>query len=125
MVPSMFDDLLHLVGPSLIKKTTHLREPRSAEIRLAITLRYLAAGESQASSFNYLVSRSTDCEIREIREILKPIAMNIWEILKPISTKIWEILKPIYMKIWEILKPIYYENMGNIEAHIYECMGKY
>ena len=42
MVPSMFDELLRLVGPSLVKKTTNLRGPISAEIRLAIALRYLA-----------------------------------------------------------------------------------
>ena len=64
MIPSMFDELLRLVGPSVVKKATNLREPISAEIRLPITLRYLAAGESQASlSFNYLVGRSTVCEI--------------------------------------------------------------
>ena len=64
MVPSMFDELLRSVGPSVVKKTTNLREPISAEIRLPTTLRYLAAGESQESlSFNYLLRRSTVCGI--------------------------------------------------------------
>ena len=76
MVPSMFDELLRLVGPSLVKKTTNLREPISAEIRLAITLRYLAAGESKASlSFNYRVARSTVCEILD--EVPAKILGNI------------------------------------------------
>ena len=44
-----------------------LSEPISAEIRLATTLRYLAASKSQASlSFNYRLGRSTVCEVLEL-----------------------------------------------------------
>ena len=49
MVPSMFDELPGFGGSSLVKKTTDLREPIPAVIRLAIILRSLAAGESKAS----------------------------------------------------------------------------
>ena len=39
-----FDDLLHLVGPSLCKQNTNYKDSISAEERLAVTLRFLAQG---------------------------------------------------------------------------------
>ena len=64
VLPSTFDDLLRLVGPSLTRKTSHFRKPFPSELRLAVAIRYLATGESQASlSFNYIIGRSTVCEI--------------------------------------------------------------
>ena len=46
MLPSTFDDLLRLIGPTLIKKTSRFREPLPPALRLAVALRYLAVGES-------------------------------------------------------------------------------
>ena len=43
---SIFQELLEKVRPFITKKTTNMRSPISVEEKLAITLRYLATGES-------------------------------------------------------------------------------
>ena len=48
MSPDRFDHLLSLVHDGLVKKF-HIRKPISPEERLAVTLRYLASGDSQTS----------------------------------------------------------------------------
>ena len=64
MLPSVFDDLLSLVGPSLTKQRSRFREPLLPAMRLAVTLCYVATGESQASlSFSVRIGRSTVCQI--------------------------------------------------------------
>ena len=47
MTPERFDHLLLLVGPMLTKKSLY-REPISAGERLAVTLRFLATGDSHS-----------------------------------------------------------------------------
>ena len=80
MLPSVFDDLLNLVGPSLTKQRSRFREPLPPAMRLAVALRYLATGESQASlSFNFRIGRSTVCQI------LNEVPEKIWGALSPIS----------------------------------------
>ena len=55
MTPERFDHLLLLVGPMLTKKSLY-REPISAGERLAVTLRFLATGDSQQTiSFSYRI----------------------------------------------------------------------
>ena len=64
MTPNRFEHLLSLVGPMIQKKTTRFRMPISAPQRLALTLRYLATGESQQSlSFSYRVGKATVSKI--------------------------------------------------------------
>ena len=64
MLLSTFNDLLRLIGPSLPKRNTNCRKPLSPELRIAVALRYLATGESQASlSYKYHIGRSTLCDI--------------------------------------------------------------
>eukprot|EP00795_Rhopilema_esculentum_P008700 gene8700-14721_t len=45
MLPSTFDDLLHLVGPSLVRQRTRFREPLPPALRLAVAVRYLATAD--------------------------------------------------------------------------------
>ena len=60
MTPNRFEHLLTLVAPLLEKRTTRFREPISAFQRLALTLRFLATGESQQSlSFSYRIEKAT------------------------------------------------------------------
>lgn len=47
--PQQFDILLEKVDPIIRKKDTNFRKAISPEIRLAITLRYLASGDSYRS----------------------------------------------------------------------------
>lgn len=49
MSPESFDFLLEKVRPLITKKDTRMRKAISAETRLAITLRYLASGDSYRS----------------------------------------------------------------------------
>ena len=59
MLPSMFDELLSLVGLSIVRNGSNFREPLSPSLKLAVTLRYLATGESQASlTFKFRIGRS-------------------------------------------------------------------
>ena len=83
MLPSTFDDLLHLVGPLLMKGTTNFRKPLPPELRVAVALRYLATGESQAFlSYNYRIWRSTVCDI------LDEVPEKIWEALSPVAVRV-------------------------------------
>ena len=59
MSPQSFDYLLTLVGPRIRKKDTNFRKAIPPAERLAITLRFLASGESQQSlAFLFRVGRS-------------------------------------------------------------------
>ena len=46
MKPENFDEILHFVRYKISKDTTHLREPIAPEIKLAITIRFLATGNT-------------------------------------------------------------------------------
>ena len=46
MKPENFDEILHFVRYIISKDTTHLREPIAPEIKLAITIRFLATGNT-------------------------------------------------------------------------------
>ena len=49
MSPTTFEKLLCLVGPDIEKEATQMRNPISSSERLALTLRYLATGDAQAT----------------------------------------------------------------------------
>ena len=77
MSPESFDYLLTLVGPLISRESTKFREPISAAERLALTLRYLASGNSQQSmSFAYRIGRTTVCNI------IQETCSAIWQALK-------------------------------------------
>ena len=80
-----FDDLLALVGPLLARRDNYWSKQRAnitpAE-RLALTIRYLATGNSQVSiSFSYRIGRSTICKI--VRETCDAL----WKSLQPLYVK--------------------------------------
>ena len=60
MAPSGIKGLRRLVAPLIRKKTTRLRKPISVEEKLAVTLRFLATGESYSSlQYQFRISKST------------------------------------------------------------------
>ena len=64
MTPSRFDHLLSLVGPAIIRQETNFRKPVSPGERLAVTIQYLATGDSmQTIAFSFRLGHSTVCEI--------------------------------------------------------------
>ena len=101
MLPSMFDELLSLVGPSIVRKGSNFREPLSPSLKLAVTQRYLATGETQASLlFNFRIGRSTVCEISN------EVPKQIWNVISPVSMAVpkthskWKKLADDFWNLW-------------------------
>ena len=82
--------ILEKIRPQISKKNTVMREAIPAEIRLAITLRYLATGDSYASlsflfkvskqSISYIVSetmRSINEALKDYIKVYRPIVIQI------------------------------------------------
>ena len=64
MSPERFQHLLDLVRPQIENKVTKFRKAISAAERLAITLRFLATGDSQQTlSFSFRVGKATASKI--------------------------------------------------------------
>ena len=60
----MFQEILNKVAPLIVKKDTFWRESISPAIRLAITLRFLATGDSYLSlQYAFRVANNTICQI--------------------------------------------------------------
>ena len=90
MSPERFDHLLSLVGPLISKLATRFRNPISPSERLAVTLHYLATGDSQQSqSFDFGIGKSTVSNI--IRETCDGICQALLEkyLTGPESTENW------------------------------------
>ncbi|XP_072943516.1 uncharacterized protein [Epargyreus clarus] len=77
MSSSDFVFLLHKIGPMIEKQQTRLRMPIPAKIRLALTLRYLATGDSY-KSLHYLFKVSTPA----ISQIIPEVCQAINSVLK-------------------------------------------
>ena len=64
MAPERFDHLLSLLMPLISKKYTKFRKSMASNEHLALTLRFLASGESQISlSFQFWLGRATVSKI--------------------------------------------------------------
>ena len=64
MSPDRFDNLLTMVQPIIGKTDTRLRKSIPAAERLALTLRFLATGDSQQSlSFSFRIGKATVSKI--------------------------------------------------------------
>ena len=78
MTPTRYDQLLSLVGPAIIRQHTNFRSPISPGERLAVTLRFLATGDSmQTIAFSYRLGHSTVCNISE------DTCDSLWNVLAP------------------------------------------
>ena len=89
MSPATFKKLLQMVGPSIQREHTKMRKPISAGERLALTLRYLATGDAQATiARSYRMSPETAGRI--IKETCSAIWNNLTDYIKnPSSTAEW------------------------------------
>nr|CAH7731928.1 unnamed protein product [Callosobruchus chinensis] len=96
-----FDLLISLIGPRISKQITNYRECILAEMRLAITLRFLATGDSYSSlMYLFRVSRPLICKI--IPEVCECIIEALKEHVKlsdEVSRK-----KSEYQKYLELYK---------------------
>ena len=77
MSPNRFQHLLELVRPLITKKDTKMRKVILAEERLAVTLHFLATGDSQQSlSFSFRMGKTT------VSNIVTDTSNAIYQVLK-------------------------------------------
>ena len=77
MSPERFQHLLDLVRPHIEKEDTKFRKAISAAQRMAITLRFLATGDSQQTlSFSFRVGKAT------VSKIVAETSYAIYRVLK-------------------------------------------
>lgn len=77
MSSSTFNNLLEMISPSIEKQDTNYRKAIPANERLAITLRYLATGDSYISlAYTFKVSKQS------ISRIIPEVCSAIIEVLK-------------------------------------------
>ena len=78
ITPARFDELLRIVGPEITRQHTNFRSPISPGERLAVTLRFLATGDSmQTIVFSYRLGHSTVCNI------IEDTCDGLWSTLAP------------------------------------------
>ena len=102
MNTATFDELLARVGPTITKKTTCMRIPISPEEKLAVTIRFLATGESfESLQYQYRIHRTT------IAQFVPEVCFQIYKILKdeylstPCSKEEWETIARRSEERWQ------------------------
>ena len=103
MSPESFDVLLRHVEPHISKENTRFRESVPATTRLAVTLRYLASGESQQSlSWSFRLGRTT------VSKIVRETCEEIWKVLSsiylrsPSTEQEWKQTSNDFEEIWNL-----------------------
>lgn len=103
MSPDRFQHLLSLVCPIIAKKDTNMRKAIPAAERLAITLRFLATGDSQQTlSFSFRVGKST------ISKIVTETCDAIYMVLKdkymspPKNEEEWLNISKQFKEVWNM-----------------------
>lgn len=77
MSPTDFEYLLNMIGPKIKKQDTRFRKAISVQDRLALTLRFLATGDSY-TSLQYLFRISK----QSISEIIPEVCAALLEVLR-------------------------------------------
>ena len=102
MTTSTFEELIAIVGPSISKKTTRMRTPISPEEKLAVTLRFLATGESYESlMYQFRIHRTT------IAAFIPEVCFKIYTLLKdkylsiPCSKEEWKTVARRSSERWQ------------------------
>ena len=101
MSPERFNHLADLLR-QLITKEVCCRIPISVEERLAVTLRYLARGNSQHDlAFSFKLGRST------INQIITEVCTSLWDVLweyvsPPSSPEDWKRTSNDFCQIWNM-----------------------
>ncbi|XP_037917510.1 uncharacterized protein LOC119655612 isoform X4 [Hermetia illucens] len=80
-----YNILLDMIRPLITKRDTVMREAIPAEIRLAITLRYLATGDSYAS-LSFLFKVSTQSISKIVPEVAKSICSALKDYIKAVES---------------------------------------
>ena len=99
MNPENFDELLDLIKEKITKQDTQMRQAISPELKLAITLRYLATGNTFTDlAYYFRVHRST------ISKFIPDVCDALYEGLKDIYLNV----RKIYLFFETYIFMIYY-----------------
>ena len=113
MSPGRFEQLRSLVGPSIKKTDTNFRKAIEPAQRLALTLRFLASGDSQQSlTFSFRISANT------VSKIINETSVTIWE-------KLSEYTRPPKSEIEWLRIADEFKNTWNLEYCIGAIDGKH
>ncbi len=99
---AQFSQLAEKVGPYIVKKDTNFRKAISCEERLAITLRFLATGDSQRTIANsYRCGYSTVCGIiQETCEAIWTALLQPEFLSTPSSPEQWKRVAKDFYELW-------------------------
>ena len=103
MSPTMFEELLSLISPIIVKQRTIMRDPIAPSERLAVTLRYLVTGDAQCTlAASYRISPST------ISRIITETCGTIWTSLlkehfidSPTTVHEWKSVSEEFHSKWD------------------------
>ncbi|GBO11006.1 hypothetical protein AVEN_242374-1, partial [Araneus ventricosus] len=101
MDTASFEFLLKLVTPHIERKDTKMRKAISSGERLALTLRYLASGETQSSlAYQFRIAQNT------ISAILKAVCNALVTVLKdhlqtPATEAEWKSVSDEFHNLWQ------------------------
>lgn len=79
-----FENLINLIGAKICKQNTNYRDAISVKDRLAITLRFLATGDSY-QSLMYLCKVSTSSISRIVPEVCSALCEVLQDYIKVIT----------------------------------------
>ena len=102
VAPDLFLELLQMVGPHIEKQATKLRLPISAGARLAITLRFLATGNTYMShQFEFRVASNTICKFvpETCKAIFRVLAPDYFRY--PTKPEEWLEVADGFMQRWQ------------------------
>jgi hypothetical protein len=101
--PELFDEIVTRIAPRIQRRHYHRREPHSAGLKLAITLRYMATGDSHASlAYNFRIPRCTVCKIiPEVCDAIKEAYVN--EVINlPSTADGWKAIAQQFEARWNL-----------------------
>ncbi|XP_015377875.1 PREDICTED: uncharacterized protein LOC107172114 [Diuraphis noxia] len=100
MSQANFYSILKIIEPEIVKQNTRFREAVPAKIKLLITLRYLATGDS-FSSLMYLFKVSKPFISTMLPTVLKAIINALQNYIKlPSSDQEWKSISNEFNKLW-------------------------
>jgi hypothetical protein len=117
-----FDTLLSLVKVDISKETTNMREPISPEVKLVITIRFLATGSSYTDlACQYRVHKSTISKF--IPEVCDTIYLRLHE--EYLKVLLFYFLSFIYLFVYKnITLKIFTINLMEVkQSDLFDTMG--
>ena len=112
ITPDLFQEMVEKLTPRLQKQSTFMREPLQVGLKLAVTLRFLATGNSYKSlQYSFRVEASTICNF--ILEVCKAIiAVYMGEVLRcPKTEEEWKEVAARFASTWN-----YHNCLGTVDG---------